>query len=344
MATSNDIIKQLKDEIDKEGGDGESLTIAKEGEGNAQAKEPEVQAADPQAGDAEESSAQAQEGADTGTQDDAEAAGEGVGATGEDEGDALSDDTKKRGKAFGAMRQELREAKERADKLEQARQEMAERVARLEGRAETAAPAAKVVEDTEPDALMYPDDHREWRERKLEARLAKAEAIAAEAQGFANYQKETRGVQLLESTFKSANPKEDYDGAVQFMVERERALKKLMNPKLTDAQADAQTESEKVQLFKDLYSKGHDPAKMIVDMAKVQGFTPGTAGKGKEVVNKTNLQQLAENQRKSTNLMGGSPAGKSKTTTTSDDVLGMGFSKLMKLSSKERERLAGDNE
>lgn len=338
MATSNDIIKQLKDEIDKEGGDGESLAIVKEGE---------VQApVDADAGNADEIVAQAQEGGDVGAEDGTESPGEGLDAEKDSEADgeenALSDDTKKRGKAFGAMRQELREARERADKLDAARQEMAERVARLEGRAEVVAPATKAQEDAEPDALMYPDDHREWRERKLEARLAKAEAIAAEAQGFANFQKETRGVQLLETTFKSANPKEDYDGAVKFMVERERALKKLMNPKLTDAQADAQTESEKVQLFKDLYSKGHDPAKMIVDMAKVQGFTPGA--KGKEAPAKTNLAQLAENQRKSTNLMGGSPSGKSKTTASSDDVLGMGFSKLMKLSSKERERLAGDNE
>lgn len=327
MATSNDIIKQLKDEIDKEGGDPEGLRVVplEERENAAPTpvvtkEEPEVVADDAAAGDA----------AEEGEAEDA------------NEDDALSDDAKKRGKAFGEMRQKIKAAEERAEKLELARQEQAERLARLEGRAEANAPAAKAQEDAEPDALLYPDDHNQWKLRKMEKRLEAAEAVAKDAAGFANYQKESRGVALLESTFKSSNPTEDYDGAVKFMIERERAMKRLMNPTLTDAQADAQTESEKVTLFKTLYSQGRDPAKVIMDMAKAQGFSPGAKVDGKETASRTNLQKIAENQRKSTNLMGGSPAGKSKTTLSSDDVLGMGFSKLMKLSSKERERLAGD--
>lgn len=327
MEATADIIKQLKNEIDKEGGDPDGLQVPTEDERNElmagtpepseTKKEPEVVAADA-VGDEED---------DDATEDD-----------------ALSDDAKKRGKAFGAMRQELRDAKERADKLEEARQQMAERMARLEGRADASAPAA-AKEDAEPDALLYPEDHRDWREKRLEARLAKAEAVAAEAAGFANYQKESRGVALLETTFKSANPTEDYDGAVKFMVKRERAMKKLMNPKLTDAQADAQTESEKVTLFKSLYAQGRDPAKVVLDMAKAQGYTAGAdKGGGKEFPAKTNLQKLADNQRRSANLMGGSPAGKSKATLTADDVLGMSFSKLLKLPKSERDRLANGGE
>jgi hypothetical protein len=241
--------------------------------------------------------------------------------------DALSDDAKKRGKAFGAMRAEAKELKERWEASEKEKQEMRERLARLEGRAEaTAKPEAAVAEDKEPDAVLYPEDHNAWKIRQMEQRVEKAERTAADAAAFANWQREQRGMQSLEASYKAANPSEKYDEAMQFLVEKERAAKKLMNPKLTDAQADEMTQSEKLQLFKSLHQQGRDPASVLMQVAKMQGFMGATAAAKPKV----DLKKVEENQRRSASLIGGSPAAAKDKKLGTDDVFNMAFGNVLK--------------
>lgn len=327
MALNNasDLIKELEAEIEKEGGDPEGLRVPPKEEEDAPAKQErttgdEATNQDEQAGEGDENEAQAgQEEADD---------------------DALSDDAKKRGKAFGAMRAETKQAKERADAAEKRASDLAERMARLEGREEGRNPEAKTRtdEDKEPDRLMYPDDWNDWDRRQLTKRVEKAERTAQQAQAYTTYQAEQRGAEVLERQYKAANPKEDVDGAAAFLMAREKEGMKLLRPDMSDAQIDSKLEADKLVLYRTLHGQGRDPVDVVVKLAKAQGFKPGMAG-GKEVVAKTNLEKLADNQRRSTNLMGGSPAGKPKGKLSTDDVFNMAFTDLLKMPKSARDAL-----
>lgn len=250
--------------------------------------------------------------------------------------DALSDDAKRRGKAFGTMRNEAKELKARWEAAEKEKQEMRERLARLEGRDEArTAPANAKQEDKEPDSMLYPEDHNAWKLRQMETRVEKAEKIAAEAASFANFQREQRGMQSLEASYKASNPNDKYDEAMQFLMGKEREAKKLMNPNLSDAQADAMTENEKLQLFKSLHGQGRDPAQVLMQVAKMQGFT-GQASTAKP---KVDLKRVEENQRRSASLIGGSPAqNPDKKKLSTEDVFNMSFGNVLK-NSKELSRM-----
>lgn len=256
--------------------------------------------------------------------------------------DALSDDAKRRGKAFGTMRNEAKELKARWEAAEKEKQEMRERLARLEGRAEaSAAPTQQQQVDKEPDSVLYPDDHNAWKLRQMETRVEKAEKIAAEAASFANFQREQRGMQSLEASYKASNPNDKYDEAMAFLMSKEREAKKLMNPTLTDAQADAMTESEKLQLFKNLHGQGRDPAQVLMQVAKMQGFT----GQGAQPKPKVDLKRVEENQRRSASLIGGSPAqNPDKKKLSTDDVFNMSFGNVLKNSKELRQMVDGDGE
>lgn len=328
MALNNasDLIKELEAEIEKEGGDPEGLRVPPKEEEDAAAKQErttgdEATNQDEQAGEGDEGEAQAgQEEADD---------------------DALSDDAKKRGKAFGAMRAETKQAKERADAAEKRASDLAERMARLEGR-EEGRTSATTKQDTqveqEPDKVMYPDDWNQWKIRTMEKRMDELAGTARQAQAYTTYQAEQRGAEVLERQYKAANPKEDVDGAAAFLMAREKEGMKLLRPDMSDAQIDSKLEADKLVLYRTLHGQGRDPVDVVVKLAKAQGFKPGMAG-GKEVPAKTNLEKLADNQRRSTNLMGGSPAGKPKGKLSTDDVFNMAFTDLLKMPKSARDAL-----
>lgn len=258
----------------------------------------------------------------------------------EGDADATSDDEKKRAKAFGTQRQVAREAKERADKAEQRANELAERLARLEGAASVTAPKAEAQpsQDAEPDRLMYPDDWQEWNTRKLEKRLEKAEQLAQQAQQFTTYQSELRGVEALDKQYKSANPKDDLDGAKAFLMKQERENMKLLRPDLKDSQIESQLESDKMVLYRALHQQGRNPAEVLMALAKKAGYKSGA-----EPAPKRDLTKLAENQRKATNLIGGSPASKpAGSRLNSDDLFNMSMDKLVKASRKDKNLFAVD--
>lgn len=254
--------------------------------------------------------------------------------------DALSDDAKRRGKAFGQLRAESKELKARWEAAEKEKQELRERMARLEGRMESGPqqPQAKVEEDKEPDALLYPEDHNAWQIRQLRKENEEIKRVAMEASAFANWQREQRGVQMLESNYKAANPNEKYDDAMAFLIKKEREAKKLMNPALTDAQADEMTQNEKTQLFKSLAAQGRDPAAVLMQVAKLQGFNATAT----QEAPKRDLNKLADNQRRSSNLIGGSPAGAKDKKVGTDDVFNMAFKDVLKNGRELKQMVDGE--
>lgn len=243
---------------------------------------------------------------------------------------AASEDPRKRNGVFGKFRKENKELRQAVEDERKAKQELAERVARLEGRHEASAkiePAAVVEKDEEPDRLIYPDDHRDWQIRQMQKRVEAAETGYKTLQQVQQATQEEQAVTLLEGQYKTSNPKESYDDAVKFLWDREKANKKVLQPGLTDAQIDVQIRAEKVQLFKNLYANGQrNGAEVLVQLAKNAGWSAGAvAGVKKEV----DLKKVQDNQRRTSNLIGGSAA--SKGSASSDDILNMSLKKAMRV-------------
>jgi hypothetical protein len=241
--------------------------------------------------------------------------------------DFTSDDEKKYGRAFARQRREAKALKERLEQAERDRQAMAERLAKLEGRAEaTPKPAEQpALEDQEPDADLYPEDHARWEVRQLKKELEDVKKFKQQQEQVSTFQREVAGVQALEGQFKATTP--DYDDAVQFLVEKEKRMKRLLNPQATDAQLDAQIQAEKVSLYKQILAAGKNPAEMVYEIAKQDGWQP--KGKQAAATPKPSLNKLADNQRRAASIIGGTPA-ESSGKVTSDQLFSMSMQELMK--------------
>jgi hypothetical protein len=204
---------------------------------------------------------------------------------------------------------------------------MAERLAKLEGRAEaTPKPAEQpALEDQEPDADLYPEDHARWELRQLKKEIEDVKKFKQQQEQVSTFQREVAGVQALEGQFKATAP--DYDDAVQFLVEKEKRMKRLLNPQATDAQLEAQIQAEKVSLFKQILAAGKNPAEMVYEIAKQDGWQP--KGKQAAATPKPSLNKLADNQRRAASIIGGTPA-ESSGKVTSDQLFSMSMQDLMK--------------
>jgi len=249
--------------------------------------------------------------------------------------DVNNPDTKKRNSAWGRMRAEQRELREKLDAEAKEKQELRERLARLEGRTDAMAkPEAKQENaDNEPDKDMYPEDHLAWKQRQFEKRLNDFEQKSSRFEQDVQVQRAQKAVEVMENNFKSANPNDDYDGAVKHLIDREVALKKLANPNITDEQARGQIQFEKMQLFAKLHAEGRNPAQFIYETAKIQGYTPGA--KPVQTKPKVDLQRVADNQRRASNLIGGSAASPNNGSKLSaEQVLGLSMMEQAKLYAK----------
>jgi hypothetical protein len=161
--------------------------------------------------------------------------------------------------------------------------------------------------------------------RQLKKELEDVKKFKQSQEQVNTFQREVAGVQALEGQFKAKAP--DYDEAVQFLVEKEKRMKRLLNPQATDAQLEAQIQAEKVGLFKQILAAGKNPAEMVYEIAKQDGWQPKAAASGAE--RKPNLDTLAENQRKAASIIGGSPADNSG-AVTADQIFNMTMEQLQK--------------
>lgn len=248
--------------------------------------------------------------------------------------DVLSDDAKKRGAAFAKQRQEAKELRAKLDEQNKEKQDLAERLARLEGFTEGRNPTPQAKEnlaDKEPDRDVYPEDWNAWKiqqlEKKLETFSKSAEELAAER----HYAREQQGVQALENQFKEKSGASDYDDAIKFLADKELRREKLLRPKATQAELQALLEQQKVHFFRQVYKEGRQPAEVLYQLAKEDGWTPKTAQKHGEEKPRVNLEKVADNQRRAASLIGGSNATKAGTTVSSDQLFNMSMAELTSL-------------
>lgn len=320
-------LQQIKTDLEEKQKNGETGDAAKETEKKVEEeqKEPEqiIDQADPQ-----------DEPADDEAGDEEHVAEEDQAKDGESEEDRRQRMIKTR--QANRREKEKAERKKLEEDLAREREERAkdrERLARLEGTLEASKKPepAKKDEDPEPDAELFPEDHNRWSLRQVNKRLEAQDKILKdqEVQNKLTHFKSL--VAQAEDEFVKTNPKADYKGAEGYMVEMNVKLKMAGNPKMTEAQARAETESQKMQLFQQVARDGGNPMETVIRLAQAQGYT----GKKEEQPKaKANLEKVSENQRKSANLIGGSSAS-ANGKLTSDQVLHMSAAKLAELKAKD---------
>lgn len=220
-----------------------------------------------------------------------------------------SEEPPKENKAWANMRNQVKDAEAKS-------QALAERLAKLEGREEermTQATPPEVDSDPMPDQELDPDNFRDWKMRRQDEQIAANTAMAQRTNDAVRLQDEMNGMQRLENNFKVQNKDRNYDEAVSFIKEREKAIIKVTHPNATDAEIDQHLESEKLKVFRKVTNAGGDAVETIFKMAEASGYQGQKNSTPK--IPQPNFNNINNNMKKTSNLIGGAPAGKNEGIT-----------------------------
>jgi hypothetical protein len=243
----------------------------------------------------------------------------------EEESDEEEEDlglSPKENKAWANMRHKLKAAekgrkKETAEreKLQEQLQGILERQAKTEGYYEAMqknqAPEA-VTAPAEPDKDLYPDEWNTWKIAQQGEQIQTLATATQEQNVAIKMQNEQRGIDILESRYKSTN--KDYDDALSFVREKEASLIKFQYPTATDEQINQHLDNEKLNLFRRIAETNKNPAEAVFNMAKAYGFD------GKSKPAKPSVKKLNKNMKKSASLIGSADAEPGQSVTASSIV------------------------
>jgi len=246
-------------------------------------------------------------------EDSGEGGTDGDDAEGDsDDADSDSDDSppavdEKAGKKWGKIRYELKQERSKREELQAKLAEMQERLAKTEGFMLGSAKqdAAPEVVDAEPDRLLEPEEHQEWRLRQIEREKDAIKQQLAAITEQNTLQAELRGVEILESRFKAE--KTDYDKAIRALENQERRIAKLNG--MTDAQADAHIHAQKLSIFRKFAEQGKNPAEELYKAAIELGYYKPDQ---QEKRGGPDLEAIKRNKAKSASLIGAGRAGEKK--------------------------------
>jgi hypothetical protein len=224
------------------------------------------------------------------------------------------------------FRHKLKAEKEARERIEKEAQELKERLARLEGRAESmSAPAAGPEEAMEeiPDQEYEPEKYAIWKAEKLEKKLQQMEASQSRINA-------ERQWETMQADYAKKNP--DYDKAKSFLLDSERETIKTQYPYATEAQITQHLKEQEYALVGNAAQSGIDPFQQIEFLAFRAGYRPGEeAPKAEEAPKKKpNIKNIKKNAKKNASLIGGSSAGETGDARTAQQLLDMSMDEMHK--------------
>jgi len=242
----------------------------------------------------------------------------------EEESVTDSEEEEEEVKPGAQMRHKLKAAKAaEADKARE-NQELRERLARLEGRAD-ATPVSEAPKEEIPDPEYEPEKYAQYQNGKLEKRVQEMEATQKRVNA-------ERQWETMQTEHARISP--DYNNAKEFLIQHETQKLKDRHPSATDAQiAQAIKQAE--------YAEAGNAAKAgIVPTAHIE-YLAYKAGyriedKPKEAPKKKpNIKEIKKNAKKSASLIGGSPAGDGGDARTPQQLLNMSLEEIHKFGADE---------
>ncbi len=223
------------------------------------------------------------------------------------------------------MRHKLKEAKKAEADRTRENQELRERLARLEGRAD-ATPVAEVVKEEIPDAEYEPEKFAQYQNGKLEARVQEMEA----SQKRVNAERQWETMQV-----EHARISPDYNAAKQFLIEHETKKLKEKHPYATDAQISQAIKQAEYAEAGNAAKAGVVPTAHIEFLAYKAGYRVDDTKEAPK--KKPNIKEIKKNAKKNASLIGGSSAGETGDGRTAQQLLDMSIDDVHKFGVKKFE-------
>lgn len=254
----------------------------------------------------------------------------------EEETGADPKDVKKlRKRIEGNYRKKLKEKDVEMQEMKEALKRMELQIAEQRGFQEALRKPENIEEvkeeDIEPDPVLDPEEHVNWKLRQIEK---KNEELIANQAKYDNFMKEKEtqdAISSLEENYRRNNPNIDYDSAKKYLKDQEKLVLKIQYPNASDADIDKHLNSIEREIFINMAAQGKDATESFVEMAKQRGFEP-TVGESRR--KGPNLKKLKENQSKSASLIGGTDAVKEHGVTP-DQLVNMSMDQFYSMDTKD---------
>lgn len=220
------------------------------------------------------------------------------------------------------FRHKLKAEKEARETLQREAQELKERLAHLEGKAEAQIPQAAPQAEEIPDREYEPEKYAIWRAEKLEEKMKVIEASQAQSNA-------ERQWEVMQSDHSRGNP--TYTDAKKFLLDQETTKIRQVYPGATDAQISQHLKEQEYLEVSKAAQAGMDPLQHIEFLAYKSGFRPEAAKK--EVgapKKKSNIAKIKKNAKKNVSLIGGSGAAESGNKLSADQLLAMSLKDIEK--------------
>lgn len=231
----------------------------------------------------------------------------------------------KKDKAWAHMRHEQKTLKEQVEKERVEKQELRERLAKLEGAHEARATPKIVEEDKEPDSTYDEANWLKWKSRQDDKKISNLNAKVDEVTKYAAIEQAKRELSTLETEYKEKNKVTDYKARLEFIRQKEATLIKLDYPNATEAQIKTHLDNEYLLRASKAATNGKNPAEIFIKMADAYGYAPSNPDIKKDIP----IDKLNYNMKKNTNLMGSSNAGKTG-PKTAEQLVGETLGDIMR--------------
>ena len=264
--------------------------------------------------------------------------------TPEDEAVDISDSGEDKRQAEGRNSYKNRE---KIRQIESEKQQLAERLANLEGRMQqqqqqTQQPQGQVApEEIEPDRELYPDEHTEYELRKLKNQVGNL------MEHITRQHHETQGVRAREE-FRAieqdfSRTVKDYESAKNFLKKQRTTELSIIYPSASASDINDQIALEEIQTASLFAQQKRNPAEVLYEYAKVTGYNPQTQSSEK-YDNKptTNLAAIRRNKAKSSGF--GSSSSRGSQDVTSEQLYQMTIGEQAMIPPSVRDRIYKNQE
>lgn len=257
--------------------------------------------------------------------------------------DTEEDDPKDNAKKGWKVRQELKAEKEKREAIEKRLDEMQSTLtnagitkeqlvaAQQQQLLQQQAQQQQQEKKAEPDKELDLDAWNTWKFKQQDQQIAQYQQAIVNQQQQMQVNQARQELVVLENNYQNKEYPQ-YSDAKEFLKTSYKNELKLQYPQATDAQLDLEISNQELILASNAVNGGMNPAESIKRMAEARGFV---GSKQSSTTNKkANISKMAQNQKRSANLIGRSGETK-KDKLSANDILEMTLNNRLKLSDKD---------
>jgi len=218
------------------------------------------------------------------------------------------------------FRHKLKAEKAAREKIQMEAQELRERLARLEGRAEATESKQEVKEAEIPDQEYEPERYAIWKAEQLEKKLQ----IIEQEQSRSNAERQW---EKMQADYAKKSP--TYNDAKQFLIDNEVKKIKEVYPYASDDQIAQHIKEQEYITAGNAAKAGIMPTEHIEFLAFQAGYRPSEK-KEETISKKSNIQKIKKNAKKNASLIGASSATDKGDARSAEQLAAMSLEEITK--------------